>query len=244
MEDDLQEFDDPALKAAIVSAFRHERAPAELRGRMASLLSQEANPRYWTRRRILSYALAASVLLYIGGTIYLFLPKREKAVPDWFADAMITTHNNCVSLADHHLLANIPDNDLVAERKYLRETLGHPALAAMLDDGWKFKGAGVCQIANVPASHFLFEKDGDTISIFSVTTALLYSNHLQDGEEYSETRNGVQIAGFVYGGAIHCLLGESRTRKLTLGGIIAMRDQLRASPAGIAKVNGGLRIAH
>lgn len=245
MSDPVDKFDDPALKAAIRKAIGNETAPASLRNRVSAALRREAAPPFWLSRRVRAYALAACMIIGIGLLAVMLLPRKEPPVPDWFADAMISTHDTCKTLTNHALLADVSITDLPALRQRLQELLGHPALVAMLDDGWAFKGAGTCQVRDVPAAHLLFSRGQDTISIFSISAKLLYSNASSDGMTYSQTRNGHELAGFVYGGAIHCLVGESPTKKVSLRQVIDLRDRfLKAPIIGFGTERLPLKIAH
>lgn len=222
--DDLPQFEDPALKAAIRDAMSREQAPRELRDRIAESLRADSRP---ISRRIIVLGMAACILLGIGLSVLILWPANEKPAPNWFADAMIATHDQCKSLADHHRVKDVVDTDQAALQTKYREMLGHPALIAMLDDGWQFKGAGVCEIAKVPAAHLFFTRGDETISVFSVTSRLLYQSSSTRDATYAQTQNGYQIAGFTAAGAVHCLVAHSPRGNLTLRQIIRLRDRLK-----------------
>lgn len=230
MSDSTEEFDDPALKAAIRRSFELERAPESLRAKVAAAMTAEDRPvvRQSSRRQF-AYALAAVLVVGLGIGAFVVSQRPEPAVPNWFADAMITTHDTCKTLADHKLIPGIPADNPNALRQKLQETLGHAALVAKLDDGWVFKGAGICEINKVPAAHLMFAKGEETLSIFSVSAKLLYSTATTGDPVYSQSRNGHDVAGFVHDGAIHCFVLQSPTRKTGIKQIIAMRDRFRTA---------------
>jgi hypothetical protein len=235
--------DDPQLRAALKHALGAQTAPAELRQRIAKALDSESGSatavpgrkafRLTVSRAIL-YGIAAVLLVAVGVKMW---PSAEEPAPDWFAAAMATTHDRCAALPDHHLIPEVKDDNLSDLRKVLSEKLGHSVLIAMLDDGWKFGGAGICNIGRFPASHLIFTRGEDTISIFSVTSTAFYRGYNSEGKAYSQTESGHQIAGFVYKGAIHCVVESSKSGNVTLKQAIKLRDKLRA------QVESGMAVA-
>lgn len=229
MSDPTEEFDDPALKSAIRGALGKESAPPGMHARVLAATGQVpgSGSIYIRSRR---FALAAMVVVGLGIGAFFLFQKSEPPVPDWFADAMITQHDTLKTVADHQPIPGVQQNDFPAMRKALREILGHPALVTMLGDGWTYTGAGVCEINRVPAAHLMFAKDDQTLSIFSISANLLYSGLSSDGSNYSQSRNGYELAGFVYHGGIHCLVLKSPTKKTGLRQVMAMRDRARQAP--------------
>ncbi|HVT89278.1 MAG TPA: hypothetical protein VHD56_10530 [Tepidisphaeraceae bacterium] len=246
MSEQSGQFEDPALKAAIYSALSREVAPAQLRRRISELMDAQMSPRpLWRHRNASLYAIAATLLIVgLGVGLTLTLQSREDQIPSHLANAMVEVHDKCKAAGDHHLLAGVSDSDVVGMRKQLRELLGHPALVAMLGRDWKFKGAGICEVEGHPTAHLLFARGDETVSIFSVSEKLLFNDLPKDGSTFSQTVGNHELAGFVYGGAVHFLVGDMTSRKLTLGEMINLREALRTSPAGWGPQNNSLRVAH
>ena len=238
MQQSNEQFDDPALKQAIrraMSATEPSGAPPALRNRIEAMLRQEqalqdARLSHW-RRPMMSMLAAAAVLAIGLGVAYYLLGRDEKA-PQFFADAMVVAHDRCAGMTDHHLLQGIAsDADLATIRQALHSKVGHPVLVTELGDGWKFAGAGVCEISNVPAAHMLFTRGDETVSIFSVSAGAFYMNSdssgSSEGKTYAQIDQNHEISGFVQGGAIHCLVGYSKSGKLSLSEITKLRERIR-----------------
>lgn len=246
MNDPLEEFEDPALKGAIRRAVEREQAPAQLRANVTQIFAGQrkaANP--WTGRRMRLYALAALLVIGLGLGALMLWPKAEPPVPDWFADAMISAHDSYKTVAAHPAGRDLPQNDLNALRDRLKQDVGHPVLVAMLGNGWQFKGAALVEINRVMTSHLMFSRGSDSISIFSISANLLYSNQQHDGSVYSEVRAGHELAGFVSGGAVHCLVAQSADQSISLADVRGLRDKLRESPTAMGATSSpGLSIEH
>src|SRR4029077_18042162 len=141
-----------------------ERAPAGLGSRVGAALAAESRPSVWRNTRVRMYAVAAMLVIGLGIGAILLVHRSEPSVPDWFADAMISTHDTYKTVADHKQVTALPEEDPPAVRTRLKDALGHPALVAMLGDGWKYTGGGICEINRLPAAHLMFSNGQDTIS--------------------------------------------------------------------------------
>jgi hypothetical protein len=166
------------------------------------------------------------------GIAYVMLGRSEEKVPQWFALEMVKTHDQCAALADHHLVADAATDANPAELgTLLEQRIGHHVPMLMLKDGWKFTGGGVCTVGSVPAAHLLFTRGNDAVSIFSISSNVLYPGSDSAGKRnYAQTEQGHQIAGFISGGAVHCVVTSSTTNDLSLRDAIRMREELRAIP--------------
>jgi len=101
-------------------------------------------------------------------------------------------------------------------------------LVAELGGDWQFQGATVSKISGVPAAHLLFKRGDETISIFSVSAGAFYMDNTRgDGTTYAQMDKGHPISGFVQGGAIHCLVGSSKSGNISLKEVTALRDKIR-----------------
>jgi hypothetical protein len=218
------QFDDPALKAALRRNLRNESAPPSLRSRVVSALNQHERFAYQTRFRIYSLATAAVLLIAVGIAYMIFFRSNDRPIPQFLASAMVSVNEQ---YAAHTLTPDITDPDLRAIREKLRAQVGHPVLVAMLGDGWKFEGADVCKVSSIPAAHLLFTRGNESISIFSISALAFYDSDVPDGTGYAQMQNGEPISGFLYGGAVHCLVAHTASGKLSLSELTRLREQLR-----------------
>lgn len=244
MQEQDPQFDDPVLRDVVRRAFAGETAPVSLRQRVVETLDTEQRAEQNPRRQWNRLGLAAAAVLVIGvGLAYLVLLRNsEKPVPQWFAAAMVASHDQCAGRSDHHLLSGLtPANDVRAAGARLWRDLGYPVLAAELGDGWTFAGAGICQVSGHNAAHLLYTRGQDSISVFSIPAAVLYAGDATDGTEYSQVEQGHPVSGFIQGGAVHCLVGRSASGSLTLQEVKRLRDQVRRhfSPAVSSAAIGG-----
>jgi hypothetical protein len=234
-----QEFqpEDAVLKTALRRALGKPSAPPELRSRIEAMLAaehrKEQTKRALWRRPAFALISAAAVLL-IGLGIAYQLINQGNEVPEYFAQAMVQAHEQDAALADHHRLPGVPaDAPLSTVRAELRKHIGLPVLVAELGEGWKYEGASLTTVSGVPAAELFFTRGDASISIFSVSAAAAYINTSTsgDGTTYAQMENGHPISGFVQGGAIHCLVGSSKSGKLTLKEVTKLRDKLRGEVA-------------
>src|SRR5690349_727492 len=126
MSESESQFDDPQLKAALRRAVPAETAPAALRARAAQALDAEASQgaaptgssRRWKLRPLptIVTAIAAILLLGLFGLYWKLWRTVETGIEPWFADEMVAIHDSHSKLPDHHLLTDIPNDDLNAIR--------------------------------------------------------------------------------------------------------------------------------
>src|SRR4051812_25654599 len=98
--------DDPAMRMALRRALGSETAPPALRSRVEAMLEverrkEQTRARALWRRPAFSMVAAAAVVL-VGLGIAFLLVNRPSEIPQYFADAMVTTHQQCSALGDHH----------------------------------------------------------------------------------------------------------------------------------------------
>jgi hypothetical protein len=233
MEARESQFDDPALKEALKRAFGHETAPAILRQRVTAAWAAEQRASALRARSawhnpLSKLAVAAVLLIGFGVAYFILFRSTSVPIPSYFASSMLSAHDQCAGLGDHHLLQGVAGDDLAAVRQKLRQELGHPVLASSPGPDWTFAGAGICKVGDTPAAHLLYKRGDDTISIISIN-ARAFSYSTQDGMTYEDTVNDHPISGFVKGGAVHCLIGSSKAGKLTLRELNGLRKKLKGS---------------
>ena len=186
-DEQRDDFDDPILKAALKRACGDERAPADLRRRIAAALANDSasaprQPAIGPRpirpwRRPVYYAAAALLLIALGVSLYQLTRKEggegpipvNRVVADEVLVAMVRTHDRCVAEGDSHHLAGLPRDDFEAIGRSLAERVRHDVLSVNLaDEGWRFRGAAVCPVGERRAAHLVYARGSQTLSIFSV----------------------------------------------------------------------------
>ncbi|HEY7090313.1 MAG TPA: hypothetical protein VH518_19610, partial [Tepidisphaeraceae bacterium] len=215
MEQYESQFEDPELKAALQRALGGESASSALRARVAAAIEAEQQKALrirpaWVRPLA---GLAAAAVLLIGFVFaYSLLFSRDHTVPQWFAMAMVKTHDGSA-----HPSADLAGDDFSAIGTKLRSQLGYPILSAPLGNDWKFQGAELTDVGSTKAAHLVFTRGDQTVSIFSgIPVGVLYSKEATEGMSYAQMENGHPVSGFVHAGAIHCLVGSSRDGSLDL----------------------------
>jgi hypothetical protein len=226
-----EDFDDPQLKGAIRGAMGRPSAPPALRARIAAALDAEdaaapAGAKRVRNWRLYRYAAVAAVLLIglsLGYVWYFRTP--QPAAPDWFIDAMVSLNDDPAQVNDPQIAP--PGADLKAVRETLSQKLKHPVLAASPGEGWQFTGATVAEIRGTPAAHLMFKRGDDTLSVYSISAERMYMGGSPNGARYQLTKDGHPIAGFVYKGAVHCVVESSKNNPPKLADAVTIRDRLR-----------------
>src|SRR5450432_2734321 len=217
------EFDDPALRAAISRAM-NSAAPADLRGRVVAALDREDRLIHRWRRPAFKMAIAAMLLIGFGVAYMIFWRTTDRPIPRFLAAAMVAVHNQ---YAGAIITPDIHDSDLPTIRSKLAVQVGHPVLAAMLGDGWKYQGADIAKISGIPAAHLFFTRGDESISIFSIAAGAFYDTTVPNGTGYAQIENNQPISGFFCDGAVHCLVGSSKTGVMSLRTLTRIRQQIR-----------------
>ena len=229
-------FDDPVLKAALKRTVGTERAPAQLRTRIETLLpakaarpvpqTRETRARNWRNHPLVGLAAAAMLIIGIGLIWYQLSPPNDDnpyALPIAMAADMVDAHDRMLGQATVHSL-DVPRDDLGRIQKTLKEKLGHPVLVASLGKDWEVAGARVAKVGATDASQVVLRKGNETVSIFSVSGRAYYAG--RDGAEYQQVEDGHPIAGFVQKGIVHCVVG-SKGSKLDEADLASLRDAVR-----------------
>ena len=239
------QFDDPGLKAAVQRAVGQEKAPAHLRQRIAAALAEEAavekaQPRrsriHWDRRTLRT-ALAACIALVAIGYMALvvrdnFFPARPPVtvgptvseLPRNVAQAMIVVHDRNTALTDYKL---VPGRDLEKIREQLSQDVKIPVAVVELGDGWTFKSAAECKVAEVPAAEIEYSKQGQILSVFSIPAEAIYS--APNGAEYEQVVDGHALSGFRNGPGLYCLVGSAGADAPTLKAIKPLKETLQGT---------------
>ena len=272
MQGDEREFDDPALRAALGRALVEESAPPALRSRVESLVTEGERAAstdagrsptsfrdWWARWQSPIYGSIAAAVVVLGvglvalqytGTLDRWMapalpPPQTAQLPKAFGSAMVTVHNTCAGMSDHHLAARSAGNDLNAVKAALAANATFPVVATSPGEGWVFKGAGQCPVGGSKAVHLLFARGSARVSVFSFpATAAVEPGYIPvDGMSYASVIDGQPVAGFVYNGGLHCIVGSGANGGAqgapALKDVSAMRDLL-ASTCGASSCSGGV----
>jgi hypothetical protein len=131
-------------------------------------------------------------------------------------------------LTEEQFLKDVPPGDFDALRKRLSSQLGFKALSAPLTDeegAWALRGASVCKIDKYPASHLVFERPGETISVFSLPRAscpdarIGLAYHIADAEH--------PLVAFVRSDGVHFVVGSSDQGTLSPEDLRGICNRLR-----------------
>jgi hypothetical protein len=249
-----ENFSDPALKGAIQRCCGGECAPAGLRSRIQKMFSEadhasvaadagEANPIpissaspkvFWRTNKFTRWAAAAMFFIVVGTVAWQYWsvfapPPGDSGLPPVLAAGMVSRHDSCGKLKDHHFLKDVPKNDFPSIQKKLDNELGYPVLAEDLGDRrWTFRGAAVCPVGETQAAHLMFvHSDGRThISVYSIPVTACY--HAPGDAHYEELISNHPVAGFVQDRGLYCIVG---CKSLKLDDVENFRDQLRTRMA-------------
>ena len=246
------EFEDPALKAALRRSFAGERAPESLRQRvLAALRASQATDTdsgqaitsgdtaaqsAAGRGRRLLRPLAAAAILVFGLSMLSYQLwetfKPGPPLPEWglsiepaLAQAMVESHSACAATTKHHAQQFGPSNDFGAIKTRLSEQLSRPAVAPPLP-GWTFRGAGLCDVGEHATGHLFYTRGDARLSLFILPTPTTYGSI--DGKQYDVVHDEHAIAGFVHGASLICLVGSSPSGSVSLKDVKRLRDEIKA----------------
>jgi hypothetical protein len=131
-------------------------------------------------------------------------------------------------LTDDKFLKDVPPGDFNALRMRLSRELGFKALSAPLVDeegAWTFRGASVCKVDKYPASHLVFERPGETISVFSLPRASCPDARI--GLAYHIADADHPLVVFVRSDGVHFVVGSSDQRTLSPEDLRGICNRLR-----------------
>ena len=151
---------------------------------------------------------------------------QPASFPVSFATAIVSTHDHCAKLADHHF---VPGDDPGALKDQLSKAEGIAVSAIHPGDGWQFKGAGLCTVEQTKAAHLLFVRGPESLSIFSLPAPS--SCH---ESAYSEVVSKHPVIGFTSEGVLYCVIGSATQGELTLTELEPVVSKVRASVGALA----------
>lgn len=231
--------DELVLKDAVRRAWGQEVAPQSLRQSIGRLIAEEFHPVSFLARRspFYSFAAAAVILLTVGLIGYqcqvLFsIPSGVAfAQPATTAVAvlMVEQHDNTRHVPREYQALN-GNLDQVARR--LKFLTGRTPLVRELPDGWRFRGAGVSEIAGFKASQLVFTRGRQSISLFSMPPVMA-SHEADPAGNYQCVYNKHSVAGFVTSEGLYCLVGYDPDGRLMPDSVLDLRNQIRDAHLGI-----------
>jgi anti-sigma factor RsiW len=233
-QESLHSFDDPALKVALKRACSPRKAPDSLRARIQAVVAREAaapamrladpdepadvigtigRPRQWWGYRL---AVAAVLLLALGAPVYYFgfhdtgggPAQHAYPVSDAGMSSLVKRHDGCGKGHPQHHMLEAPADNFAAIGKELSAKLGYPVLVADLrDDGWKFRGAAICPVNDqAKAAHLIFDRDGQTLSVFTIPASACGGKAAKDGDCYCCEKDQHPMAGFIQKGVLYTMV--------------------------------------
>jgi hypothetical protein len=246
-EDDVSEFEDPALRSAIRRVWSGQSAPPELHRQLADIAARQSAPTppaarpgsgalgsaaaiRWYRHPAFSLAAAAIVLVAVGvmtikSTLRPEPTPASETLPESLADNLILRHDACCRAPDHHM-PGLPRNDLQAIAVALRGRLGFPVMSGEPSAApWQFAGASICDIGATAGAHLIFKQPNQDISIFSLPISV--DPKLAGKGQFALVDSGHPIAGFATQDALYAVVGSSTDDSLSLAAVTAMCDHLR-----------------
>lgn len=223
MNESSPEFDDANLKLAVRLAASGTTADADLRSAVADLIRRETQldqqdvplviAKSGSRRATRWFALAAGLILAIGGTAFLMHRHHRLAEEaEYLAanrplfDAMIRAQRDPAS----HAAVTLPVDDRDGLRKALAQRLSRPVpVPDWAGKGWRLAAASVASIANHNCAELRYENGGRKILFVSLPAAAYTGHEGEEPEPYQYSVDGHPVAGFVRDGGLHCIVGDA-----------------------------------
>src|SRR5262249_10676401 len=237
------QFEDPGLKKALQSVQGGMKAPPHLRERILEQLRARGSrqsvatsptdavrigPRSSNARK---FALAAAILLCIGGGISLFIlqlrPERrvhEYPRNDAVIDSMVTLQTALAGGKEVGAALSPALSDATALSSAATQKLGRAVPVVDLSkDGWRLTSATLCDVdqhASVQF-HFVHGVGDKSMTVFSMPASAWAG--AREGSRYDLVDNDHALAGYVHGGSLNCLVGDF---SLTREEAIQLRDRI------------------
>jgi hypothetical protein len=232
-----------ALRAKVNSLRSSRAAPSQVVAPPAVIGS--IRPSFW-QQPWLRYGFAAAAMVLLGfGIAYKLDPNHSgrssgisgtevtyaSTVPQPVARELLESHDRCSKYADHNAYPDLSPDDFSTIRQRLEKRLGFPVLAGNVEEalgrnGWKFKGAAVCKVGDVDAAHLVFVRAGQAISIFSLPRSICNDTG-GDPRECEDANPDHPVAVFVWSDGVHCVVGSSTDRSLSVDQVRSVLEHLR-----------------
>ena len=152
-----------------------------------------------------------------------------QVLPASVAKGIVDVHDNCQKNdPDHRQFKDVPPDDYETLRQRLEKELGFPVLAAPLDggeEGWDFRGGAICPIDHHRASHLVFVRKGQTVSVFSLPQASCPEAH--GGQECEDLDPEHPLFVLVRPEGVHIIIGSSSDRSLSPAQLKRIGERLK-----------------
>jgi hypothetical protein len=230
MAEELEQFDDPNLKAALRRAAGALPNRPDVRARIAALVESEtraasdgngavapplriapAAPRRLHPMRWL--AAAAVLLIAVGSGFFLYQRHHEAEERAEYLQAnnillkdMIKAQQGAAGEVKPITVA-LTDRDAV--QKSLSQTLGRNVLVPQWPN-WQLTAAGIGAIAGNQAAELTY-KNGPQQILFVSLPAKAFTGGDED-DKYQYQLSGHPIAGFIKGDSLNCVIGDSSVK--------------------------------
>ena len=238
-----------AVRAGVMSAVEGVRAQTPNSPVVIATITPSTRPSFW-QQPWLRYGLAAAAMMVIGFGIASRLDNSSRdnigfggtevtfasTVPAPIAAGLLESHDRCSKYDSHNAFPALTPDNFAAMRRKLEETLGFPVLAGDVEEalgrnGWQFKGAAVCKVGDVNAAHLVFVRNGQAISIFSLPP--WSCRHAgPNATECEDANPDHPVAVFVWSDGVHCVVGSSTDRSLSVDEVRTVLEHLRPTLPG------------
>lgn len=223
MAQELEEFEDPGLKAAVRRAWGAECCPFAIRRRIVDQVGGlgERRRRLIPLRPLFGLAAAALLLVAVGIVWHPWGPSRSTTpidvtpapsvavLPVSLARDLTKRHDECSSLAEH-ADPSLAQDDPIELGRQMRERLNFPVLSMRLPRGWSFRGAAFCPVGAQVSAHLIYFRDGRpsmTVSVFSLPPSVWPGDHCPNCAQMAGGDHAV--AGIRTKDGFYCLVGSA-----------------------------------
>ena len=211
-----------------------------------------APPRFW-QQPWLRYGFAAAAMVLVGFGIAHRLDDTPfgrddfaqtgtggtdvtlASLPPPIRQGMLEKHERCQKF-EHNAYPDLPAGNFAAVRERLEKQLGFPVLAGDVEEalgrnGWRFQGAAVCKVGGVNAAHLIFVRNRQAISLFSFPRDCCKTAPTGGVREGEDSNADHPVALFVWSDGVHCVVGSSTDRSLSVDQVRAVLEHLRPTLA-------------
>lgn len=166
---------------------------------------------------------------WAGGRSVQYSTNAMQVLPASVAKGIVDVHDRCrQNYPDHQQFKDVPREDFESLRRRLENELGFPVLAAPLDageGGWDFRGGAICPVENHRASHLVFVRKGQIVSVFSLPRESCPGAH--GAQECEDPDPDHPLIVIVRPDGIHCIIGSSPDKSLSPEQLKRIGDRLR-----------------
>jgi hypothetical protein len=195
------------------------------------------------------YGFAAAAMVVVGFALASRLDNRPFSGPQIgapvtfastlsqpVAQGLVDSHDRCSTYPNHDAYPELSPGNYEAIRRRLQDQLGFPVIAGPIEEaldrgGWRFRGAAVCKVGDVPAAHLVFVRNGQAISVFSLPRSCCKTS-VAESQACEDANPDHPSALFVWSNGVHCVVGSSDDRSLSVDEVRSVLEHLRPTVAG------------